>query len=564
MLSAVTNLSRIVLLLVRLSRGVKHSRLFVWAVVVSGVAGGVCNTAILAVINSALNGPGAFTPKLVWGFAGLCLVIAFTRFVSGAVTVRLMQRGMFDLRMNLCRQILEAPLRVLEQVGAPRLMATLTSDIPNITEGLITLPLMLTNLAVMLGCLIYLGLLSWWLLLGVLCFMALGIVSYQVPVAAATRHFARAREAMDALFKHLRGLTEGTKELKLHRRRSEAFVSEMLRPTTITMLREAVAGQTIWSAANGWGQALFFTFIGLVIFAVPALRPTSPAVLTGYTLAILYIMGPLEFLLNSLPRLGHADVAMRKIDALSAALAGHPMNEEARAEHDAQPSWRLLELRGVTHAYRGETQDTPFTLGPLDLELRPGEVVFITGGNGSGKTTLAKLLLGLYAPESGEIRLDGVAVTNENRDRYRQLFSAVFSDFYLFESLLGLDAANLDESANSYLAQLQLERGVRVADGVLSTLDLSQGQRKRLALLTAYLEDRPIYLFDEWAADQDPHFKALFYLEMLPELKRAGKTALVISHDDRYFNVADRIIRLDYGRKEYDEWAGTGQGLAAV
>lgn len=564
MLSVLPNLFRTILLLVRMSRSIKYSRLLVWSVILAGVAGGATNTAILAVVNLALNSPGASTPGLIWGFVGLCLMLAFTRFVSGAVTVRLMQRGLFDLRMQLCRRILAAPLSVLEQVGRARLMATLTTDIPNITEGLMTLPLLLTNLAVTLGCLIYLGWLSWGLLLGVLGFMALGIASYQLPVMAATRHFGRAREQMDALFQQLRGLTEGTKELKLHRRRSDVFISEQLQPTTLSMLREAVAGQTIWAAANGWGQALFFTFIGLVIFLVPILRQTSPMVLTGYTLAILYIMGPLEFLLNSLPRLGQADVSMRKIDELSSSLVSHPMNNEVPATPGQEPSWRRLELRGVTHAYRRETLDSEFILGPLDLEFIPGEVVFITGGNGSGKTTLAKLLVGLYAPAEGEIRLDGEAITNENRDHYRQLFSVVFSDFYLFESLLGLDKVNLDAAANSYLKQLQLERSVRVADGMFSTLDLSQGQRKRLALLTAYLEDRPIYLFDEWAADQDPLFKEIFYLELLPKLKRAGKTALVISHDDRYFHVADRIIRLDYGRKERDEWSGTSRNLTAV
>jgi putative pyoverdin transport system ATP-binding/permease protein len=170
------------------------------------------------------------------------------------------------------------------------------------------------------------------------------------------------------------------------------------------------------------------------------------------------------------------------------------------------------------------------------------------GGNGSGKSTLAKLITGLYLPDSGKICLDGTPITNQNRETYRQLFSTVFSDFYLFERLLGIPFENLDIRARTYLEELQLSHKVQVKDGSLSTTELSQGQRKRLALLTAYLDDRPIYLFDEWAADQDPFFREVFYQQILPELKKRDKAVLVISHDDRYFHLCDRLIKLDYGQ----------------
>jgi putative ATP-binding cassette transporter len=184
----------------------------------------------------------------------------------------------------------------------------------------------------------------------------------------------------------------------------------------------------------------------------------------------------------------------------------------------------------------------------VDLTISPNEIVFIIGGNGSGKSTLAKLLVGLYSPEAGEIRLNGERITDENREWYRQHFSVIFSDFYLFEGLLGLESQNLDKTAREYLSVLQLGHKVEVQNGGLSTTALSQGQRRRLALLTAYLEDRPIYVFDEWAADQDPHYKKVFYTQLLPELRAKGKGVVVITHDDRYFDVADRIVKLDYGK----------------
>jgi putative ATP-binding cassette transporter len=184
------------------------------------------------------------------------------------------------------------------------------------------------------------------------------------------------------------------------------------------------------------------------------------------------------------------------------------------------------------------------------MTLVPGELTFLVGGNGSGKTTLAKLLTGLYVPESGEVQLNGQPITDDNRERYRQLFSVVFSDFHLFDSLLGL--GDIDDRARDCLTQLQLDNKLEIKDGVLSTVNLSQGQRKRLALLTAYMEDREIYVFDEWAADQDPMFKRVFYYHLLPDLKARGKMVLVISHDDQYYHVADRIVKLEYGQLEYD------------
>jgi putative ATP-binding cassette transporter len=205
-------------------------------------------------------------------------------------------------------------------------------------------------------------------------------------------------------------------------------------------------------------------------------------------------------------------------------------------------------MRGVTHSYHREREDSTFTLGPIDLRVEPGELLFLVGGNGSGKTTLAKVLVGLYMPEEDDIYLNGAPVTEQNRDTFRQYFSVVFSDFHLFDTLLGISHPHLDTRAENYLRELQLHHKVQIKDGELSTTDLSQGQRKRLALLTAYLEDRPFYLFDEWASDQDPLFKEIFYAEILPDLKKRGKAVVVITHDDKYFHMADRLVKLDYGQ----------------
>ncbi|WP_063003168.1 ATP-binding cassette domain-containing protein [Nocardia salmonicida] len=194
-----------------------------------------------------------------------------------------------------------------------------------------------------------------------------------------------------------------------------------------------------------------------------------------------------------------------------------------------------------------ESDDAGFRLGPIDLVFEPGQITFIVGGNGSGKSTLAKLITGLYVPRSGSLSLNGERIDHDNIEWYRQNSSAVFTDFHLFEDYLGFDRPGIDAEVQRYLDELQIAHKVTVQDGRLSTVDLSQGQRKRLALLTALLEDRQIYVFDEWAADQEPRFRDVFYHEILTDLKRRGKTVIVITHDDRYFDCADQLVKLDFG-----------------
>jgi putative ATP-binding cassette transporter len=515
--------------------------------VIAGLIAGVSNTGLLALINMNLNQTGTPAARSVWGFAMLCGVMLLSRCASSVALVRLARGAIFKLRMQLCRRIIAAPLRHLEELGAPRLLATLTDDVPAISNALTSIPLLCMHFAVIVTCLIYLAWLSWMVFLGVLVFMSFGILTYYLPLKRGLHFLQNGRQGWDILFRHLRALTEGTKELKLHHQRREVFFTDSLEATADSVRRNTTSGDTIYAIAASWGQLLSFILIGTLLFVMPAVGEVNRSTLVGYSLVVLYMMTPLEVILNMFPTLGRANIAIRKVEDLGLSLQSQAV-ENLYAPVAADSSYESLELRGVTHAYRREGVDDSFIFGPIDLSFYPAELVFLVGGNGSGKTTLAKLLTGLYMPESGEVRLNGELVTDENRENYRQLFSTVFSDFYLFDSLLGLDAPGLDGQARNYLAQLQLGHKVQVKERQFSTTDLSQGQRKRLALMTAYLEDRPFYVFDEWAADQDPHFKEIFYLQLLPELKEKGKTVLVISHDDRYYYVADRIIKLDYGK----------------
>ena len=531
----------------------RYSRRSLVLAVLAGVISGAANTGLLTVINTTLHNQ-ASKPQLAVLFIVLCLLVPIARIASELLLTRLGQGVLFKLRMDLSRQILLVPLRRLEEVGPHRLLTALTEDIPAITNIVNLIPIVCINAAVAITCLIYMGWLSWPMLLAVLVALVLGIVTYQLPVVKGYRYWRLARKESDNLFNHFRALTEGIKELKIHGERRQAFLTDMLEATAKRYSGHNISGNAIYTVAASWGQLLVFVVVGLFLFVLSGWIQISATVMTGFTLTILYLMTPLQLIMNTIPTMGRAGVALKNVDELGLTLTASPSEEESpKALTAGKSSWTSLELRSVMHSYRREGEDSIFVLGPIDLSFRPGELVFLTGGNGSGKTTLAKLILGLYQPESGEIRLDNKPVVNETTDFYRQHFSVVFSDFFLFNSLLGLDTENLDDRARQYLSQLRLENKVQVTDGTLSTTDLSQGQRKRLALLTAYLEDRPIYVFDEWAADQDPFFKEIFYHQLLPELKARGKTIIAITHDDRYYDVGDRTIKLDDGKIIYDQ-----------
>ncbi|HYU30929.1 MAG TPA: cyclic peptide export ABC transporter [Thermoanaerobaculia bacterium] len=536
---------RLLSFLLRLSREIRSSRATIVFVSIAGVVSGLASTGMIALVSSLL-GPAKVSSRVwPWVFLGLCLALPVFRFLSQLLLFDLTQKSLLTLRLKLSRRILAAPLRQLETLGAGRLLATLTNDIQLIVDSLTAMPVLFMHLAVVVSSLVYLGWLSGPLLLQTLGFIVVGILSYQAALRHAFRFFLRSRERLDEVTQHIRSMVEGTKELKMHQPRRESFLGAF-EASTEALQKESRSGQLVFIAGSAWGQTLFFLVVGLLVFVVPHFQAVPKATLIGYIVVLVQMMVPLEVLMTSLPALSRAAVAADKIEKLGFSLESEKAGEVASAA--LPPSWGRLELAGVTHTYRRENEDEPFLLGPVDLTLRQGELVFLVGGNGSGKTTLAKLLVGLYAPESGEIRIGGRPVTEERLEGYRQLFSVVFADFFVFRELFGIRPEALDAEARGYLEKLHLAKKVQVEEGRLSTIDLSQGQRKRLALLTAYLEDRQIYVFDEWAADQDPLFKEIFYLELLPELKAQGKTVIVISHDDHYFHMADRLVKLDSGQ----------------
>lgn len=525
----------------------------VFAAFIAGIASGLSSAALIALINAALSQHFEAT-VLLWRFAGLWAIALLSASSSFYLINKLSEKATYELRIHISRLILAAPYPYLQKLGKPALLANLTEDIAAIAGAYQLLPAICINSAVVTGCMAYLGWLSWRLALILGGIVLFGALSFMLLKEMPKKYMERARAEYDNLSRSFRALTEGVKELKLHRARSGAFMEHSLAASAESYRRHSLAGLTFYMLANQWVNLLYYATIGLILCVFPLWQSISQDIIRGYTLVFLFMMSPLAVLTNSLPVFGRAGVALQQVQKLGQSLQKQMRQAEAVKPPEVWAAFRSLSLQNLTHSFHREKDNRNFTLGPINLDFRPGELVFLIGGNGSGKTTLAMLLIGLYSPETGVIRLNGEAVTEANRDAYLQQFSVVFADFYLFDELFGIEAENVTAQAAGFLERLHLHHKVSINDGKFSTLDLSQGQRKRLALLIAYLEDRPFYVFDEWAADQDPEFKELFYLELLPALKAQGKTVLAITHDDRYFHVADRCIKLEEGRiKTFDK-----------
>lgn len=516
-----------------------------------GITSGVSSVILLSLINEILQNKAGEEGYRIHVFVATLLIMMISGLASNIFLVRLGQNSMFKIRMFICRQILSTSFRKLEEIGSSRIYSMLSDDIQSIVNAIESLPIFSISLATLVGGLIYLAWLSPTIFLIIIIFVVIGVSIYQAMANSAFRHFEKSREIKDSLFSHFRAIIFGAKELKLNRLRRDSFLNDELEPTSVEYKENYTYALTKFAFASEWGRLLLFLIIGLLIFVHSTSDNINNASLVGSVMAVIYLMGPLALIVNIIPVFSVANVAAKKISSLQL----DPLPDMSRNNYlssaDLNTQLTTIELGGATYSHCSDTEDE-FTLGPINLVLQPHEVVFLVGGNGSGKSTLLKMLTGLYVPENGEIRVNGKCVINEdNRDEYRQLFSVIFSDFHLFESLPHLpqeNSENLDALLIEYIELLGLTEKVNIVDGRFSTILLSQGQRKRLALLCAYLEDRPVYVFDEWAADQDPLFKEIFYSQIIPDLKQRGKAVLLATHDDRYFHLADRIVKLESGR----------------
>ncbi|MEB5725335.1 multidrug ABC transporter permease/ATP-binding protein [Raoultella ornithinolytica] len=490
------------------------------------------NLRLMTVVDTSL----AVLPE----FLGLLLLLMVVTLGSQLALTTLGHHFVFRLRGEFIKRILDTQIEKVEKIGSASLLAGLTSDIRNITIAFVRLPELVQGIILTFGSAAYLAWLSGKMMMVTALWMALTIWGGFVLVARVYRHMATLRETEDKLYHDYQTVLEGRKELTLNRERAEYVFNQLYLPDAREYRHHIIRADTFHLSAVNWSNIMMLGAIGLVFWMANSLGWANTAVAATYSLTLLFLRTPLLSAVGALPTLLSAQVAFNKLNTFSLApyRADFPQPEP-------HPHWQTLELRDVFFHY----PDNSFAVGPINLTLQRGELVFLIGGNGSGKSTLAMLLTGLYQPASGQILLDGQPLAADKPEDYRKLFSAVFTDVWLFDRLLGPGGKAADSAlVDQWMAYLKMTHKLQLDNGRIVDLKLSKGQKKRVALLLALAEERDIILLDEWAADQDPHFRREFYQQLLPLLQQMGKTVFAISHDDHYFQHADRLLEMRSGQ----------------
>lgn len=485
-------------------------------------------------------------------FGGTLLVSIFLSHVAaGALLGKFGTDAMARIRARLAAAVTAADYQHLEALGGHRVHAAFTEDVPRLMTAFGVIPAVLLNSIITSCGIAFLGTISPGNLLVVLGMILVGLlISELVLMRGVKRCSEKIRTSMDGMYKQIHALIFGTKELKLNGTRERYFRDRLFGSSVEELRKLSLRRERLSSAYFGWSASISLIMIGGSLWVGHYWVPMDRSQMIAFTLVLMYLRGPIISIVSNVPQLASTGVALRNIRRLN-------LPTRAPADHGgalALAPWKELVLEDVAYSYRSTIDARSFELQPVSVTLRRGEIVYITGGNGSGKSTLVKLLAGLYRPTSGTLRLDGRVIDDSSRDWYRSHFSAVFGDYFLFDRVLGPSGELVpDEEIRGALKRFELDGRVDVAGGVLTSLDLSQGQRKRLALIVALAEDRPVLLFDEWAAEQDAEFRHRFYCEILPALKAAGKTSIVITHDNQYFHTADRVLRVEQGRLRTEE-----------
>ncbi|MBD8898881.1 cyclic peptide export ABC transporter [Rhodanobacter sp. DHG33] len=426
--------------------------------------------------------------------------------------------------------------------------AALVQDLGRIAPLVLIGPQLAYNAVLTVLCTGYLLSVSPVLACAILALLPIPIIGALVFARKVNARFYVLRAVEERVLSQLHAISGGKKEMTLNRQRAWQFMAEGLNPA-ISEARQHMAGVHLsWGTMSALASVVT---LGSVLFALAVGQYLKLPVETivKFVISGLFLSGPISSLISVGPQINAGLASIRHLNK-----AGLDLETELPLHSIISTpggSWRQIEARNLVYRY-SQPGEVGVVIGPIDLKVRRGEVLFIVGGNGSGKSTLLLLLSALLTPESGSLTIDGRPVAEE-QESYRALFCGVFDDFHLFPDIVrSPDVDASDVYLRALLGRFGLSERVTVCEGTFSNLALSTGQRKRLALIQCLAEGRDILFFDEWAADQDVDFRAIFYRELIPEFRAAGKTVIAISHDDRYFDVADRIIELEAGRIRYD------------
>jgi putative ATP-binding cassette transporter len=516
----------------------------------SGV-GGVSNASILAAINSGVQDAGNGQKPGLWAamlfLIALFLFMKSQQFVTITATAEI-EAIIHKIRLRLMDQIRRSELLELEGIGRARIVAAITSDTAVLTQASNMLCFTVQGAVLVCFVSIYVAYLS--VVAFALTFVIVGAsgVVFHLKNRRLSAQKAESAGWERRFYDRLTDFLDGFKEVRLNNARSADLYDDASDVSkTAANIKIRTQAETFRMIVTS--QISMYVLLGAVVFVAPNLSDSlGGSSVAKATTALLFVVGACFGLVQSIPILLNANAAASRIQQLEIALSSVARTDAPMLE--APKRFDSIEMRNMVFRYVDKFSDIAFKIGPIDFTLKAGELVFITGGNGSGKSTFLRVLSGIYAPDSGEVLLDGRLITDATRDEYRGLMSAIFFDYHLFRRLYGIPDADPAEVAR-LLALFRLSDKTSLTNGEFRTLDLSGGQRRRLALIVSLLEKRPIMLLDEWTAEQDPEFRRKFYDELLPEMMQAGATIVVITHDDRYLDelhLPARKIRMDEGR----------------
>jgi putative pyoverdin transport system ATP-binding/permease protein len=512
-----------------------------------GSVSGLIVTVILGAATKATEKDQSFRYLLMFGVA-LAAILAAKRYslrATNLLTESIVER----IRLRITDKIRRADLQFFERTGSTQFFSLLTKETQTIssTAGVaINAASALVMLAVSFCFIAYLSPIAFML---TMVAIGTGVVAYRVSLEAAGPQMRETIRIENTYFDLIHHLLAGFKELKMNAVKNRDFYDNHLQPLSEKVRTHKVATNNLFVTTTLIMHGAFYALLGVVIFLLPRLASVEQGTVMKISAVILFTFGPLLEVIGVIPSVAQAGAAIHALEAMEKNLDAElgttvPVNF---GETPAPWVFRELEAQDLVFSYPDEAGVPGYTVGPINLKVSAGEIVFLMGGNGSGKSTFLKLLTGLYTPRSGRLLVNGQVVTPMQLPRFRNLFSIIFTDFHLFDRLYGLPSID-DAQLNQLLADMDIANKTSYYEGRFSTLQLSTGQRKRLALIVAVLERKPILVCDEWAADQDPQFRKHFYEVILRELKEQGKTIIAATHDDHYFNAADRLLKMEYGQ----------------
>jgi putative ATP-binding cassette transporter len=470
----------------------------------------------------------------------LLFYMVLNRFLSKKM-IGLSQSVIHDLRLRLIRASVGAQFGEMKK-NKELLVSAITKEAVSVSQAALSSVYLITSGVTVFGSLVYLGFLSLYILGAILCATALGTSFYLSHSRKNQANLQSARKQEDSLFHHVGQVLNGFREIKVNPEKGGALIEGPLLEASLNNQKQMKKGLFGYFCNSLTGQFVFYLTLILILYSGSGWFKITPAILVNCVFVILYLIGPLEVVMILLPTMAIGEVAASRLNNLLSLV-----NYDMGAVSVTYPSLHFdsLSLRGLYFDYAQGGAEDRFKLGPIDFELKRGETVFIFGGNGSGKTTFFHIVLGLIGFDEGKVFFNGQKITGTKAVQH--LFSPLFSDFYLFDRFYGHSEVD-PQRIGDYLELFELKGIVTFDTDRFSTLELSTGQRKRLALIYMLMENRYVLLLDEWAADQDPFFREKFYRKILPVLKKQGFTILAITHDDKYYHTADRLYKMENGK----------------